>query len=123
MSDIGEGDLAIQCWICPECHDDHAQNRECKTIDQWEAEAKDNLKFINGTDYEQVWAKDAETILALIDLVRKKDRELRFAAGLISTHSEFEQLHPEEVLQLIEKEVLALTEELNGLNRPTKEDP
>jgi hypothetical protein len=48
-------------------------------LDALEAEAKYNSSnYRHGTDYEQIWAEDAEKILALIDLVRKKDEALKF---------------------------------------------
>lgn len=75
MSDIGEGYSVIQCWICPKCNDDHAQNRPCKTLDLWEAEAKGS----HGDQIIQtILAIHDRRILALIELVRKKDEALKF---------------------------------------------
>lgn len=73
-----------------------------KLIDQWEADAKNNLKYEKGKRfYEPMWAADAKIILALIDLVRKKDEAL----------SEMQSC-PEGHLTKIAREALALTEEL-----------
>ncbi len=46
-------------------------------LDEMEKQSKhDLLIYRNGADYEQVWADDAETILALIEMVRKRNAVL-----------------------------------------------
>lgn len=115
MSDIGEGDCAVQCWICPKCFEDHLQNRECKKIDLWEVVATNGILLKEGSDEEQVYAERCEEILALIDLVRKKDEALRAAHETI--HYEFcssdevgKTVHWDTCLQT--QKALALTKEL-----------
>jgi hypothetical protein len=87
------------------------------TLDQWEAEAKYNSSnYRHGTDYEQIWAEDAEKILALIDLVRKKDEALKTLSEaenwyVTATGGEaWSSKHSSPVL--IAEEALALTDEL-----------
>lgn len=74
-------------------------------LDQWEAEAKHNL----GT-HEEAWIEDAEKILALIDLVRKKDEALAYYAGHCPPFVSVENAYAPAAGRA--KQALALTEEL-----------
>lgn len=103
MSELGEGDCAVQCWICPKCNDDHAQNGECKTLDLW-------WVYSNLTHYREQMEQDKpelnRRIRKLIDLVRKKDKILE----LIETNDD--AYRPGYSPELYARNALAFTEQL-----------
>ena len=45
-NDIGEGESTIQCWICPDCYDDHNQDDDKKCIANLKAD-KEKLQEEN----------------------------------------------------------------------------
>lgn len=75
---------------------------EMTTLDQWEAEAKKDRKIakMNHTIYDK--DDKAQRILALIDLVRKKDEALNIAVASLDRV-------PEEIYK-----ALALTDKVGG---------
>lgn len=85
-------------------------DKKMSTLDQWEAEAKDNIN--NGNDFpDTIHFKSfirrlkyrEDRILALIDLVRKKDETLKVMIENSDSRSHWGEFI---------REVLALTEQL-----------
>lgn len=79
------------------------------TLDQWEAEAK---AVLNSQEVYGTWAQarsDAQKKLALIDLVRKKDEILKYAAAHFNDLDVYEA--QVEGIERV-KEALVLTEDL-----------
>lgn len=87
---------------------------EAEAIAVLDYSKEDNLKFKDGTDYEQVWAADAERILALIALVRKKDEKINhIKEKTVTDPAEGPELRARASIVHREAiEALALTEEL-----------
>lgn len=98
------------------------------TLDQWEMEAKERADwFISGSGncslgHERELIDDCDRILALIDLVRKKDEALKFFTQFDVTWNITHGLATEQKESIYEvpnkaKEALALTEELDATEK------
>lgn len=102
--------MQAQCWICPKCHDDHSPKGKCKTIDQWEVEARTkDISFDHKLKEFTEISADRKRILALIDLIRMKDKVLISLIDSADRNHEFKTVT---VGASFLKELVQLTEKL-----------
>lgn len=82
------------------------------TLDQWEAEAKNSVRLYKDNP-DTLWTIDIKRILALIDLVRKKDEALKFYRNELSPFAKGSGDWPVGIHN-IAAEALALTDKAEG---------
>jgi len=59
-----EPEINVQCWICPKCHDDHAQAAPCTP--------KSNKSFMPSPDDKSYIAEQYRNLVDLLDSERQR---------------------------------------------------